>query len=177
EIAHHIPAIKNVEVEKEMYNQINKLIEKANIGTTVLHAEWKVEKNIPVLIECAARMPGDYISNGISSSYNFNFRRAYINLMIDVPFEINKIFQRYTIIQFFYTEKIGILAEVENLNLMHEHKEYILSYKVTKEIGAFVKPPDSSWDRLGYFIIKSERYKDLLFKRDYLLNNIKFSIV
>ncbi|EDN7333386.1 ATP-grasp domain-containing protein, partial [Listeria monocytogenes] len=154
EIAHHIPAIKNVEVEKEMYNQINKLIEKANIGTTVLHAEWKVEKNIPVLIECAARMPGDYISNGISSSYNFNFRRAYINLMIDVPFEINKIFQRYTIIQFFYTEKIGILAEVENLNLMHEHKEYILSYKVTKEIGAFVKPPDSSWDRLGYFIIK-----------------------
>lgn len=44
EIAHHIPAIKNVEVEKEMYNQINKLIEKANIGTTVLHAEWKVEK-------------------------------------------------------------------------------------------------------------------------------------
>ncbi|EAG7605018.1 hypothetical protein BLI19_14480, partial [Listeria monocytogenes] len=70
EIAHHIPAIKNVEVEKEMYNQINKLIEKANIGTTVLHAEWKVEKNIPVLIECAARMPGDYISNGISSSYN-----------------------------------------------------------------------------------------------------------
>ncbi|HHT6744378.1 TPA: hypothetical protein ACSZJM_14160 [Listeria monocytogenes] len=53
----------------------------------------------------------------------------------------------------------------------------MLSYKVTKEIGAFVKPPDSSWDRLGYFIIKSERYKDLLFKRDYLLNNIKFSIV
>ncbi|WP_228473363.1 ATP-grasp domain-containing protein, partial [Listeria seeligeri] len=44
ECAHHIPAFQNVEVEKEVHNQINKLIEKANIGTAVLHAEWKVEK-------------------------------------------------------------------------------------------------------------------------------------
>ncbi|MBC2184272.1 ATP-grasp domain-containing protein [Listeria sp. FSL L7-0233] len=176
ECAHHIPAFQNVEVEKEVHNQINKLIEKANIGTAVLHAEWKVEKNIPVLIECAARMPGDFISNGISSSYNFNFRRAYINLMIGAPFKINNLPQRYTIIQFFSAEKTGILSEVKNLNLMIEQQEYNLSYKITKEIGSLVKPPKSSWDRLGYFIINSEEYKKLLIKKDYLLRNIKFVI-
>ncbi|MBC2063146.1 ATP-grasp domain-containing protein [Listeria marthii] len=176
ECAHHIPAFQNVEVEKEVHNQINKLIEKANIGTAVLHAEWKVEKKIPVLIECAARMPGDFISNGISSSYNFNFRRAYINLMIGASFKINNLPQRYTIIQFFSAEKIGILSEVKNLNLMIEEQKYNLSYKITKEIGSLVKPPESSWDRLGYFIITSEEYQELLFKKDYLLGNIKFVI-
>ncbi|WP_253255058.1 ATP-grasp domain-containing protein [Listeria ivanovii] len=91
EIAHHIPATKAQKVEKVMHDQINKLIVEANIGTGVLHAEWKIEKDTPVLIECAARMPGDFISNGISASYNFNFRKVYIDLMVGNSFKINKL--------------------------------------------------------------------------------------
>ncbi|WP_253255059.1 hypothetical protein [Listeria ivanovii] len=40
-----------------------------------------------------------------------------------------------------------------------------------------MKSPESSWDRLGYFIISGEDYKDLLSKKDYFLNNIKFVII
>lgn len=177
EMAHHVPAMEDSNIERAIHSQINKLIEEADVGTAVLHAEWKIEENIPILIECAARMPGDFISNAISSSYNFNFRKEYIKMMVGCSFEINKYYQRYTIVQFFHAEKSGILSKVKNLNLLVKHEESILAHKMTKDIGSFVAPPKSSWDRLGYFIICGEMYEDLLLKKDYLCKSIKFVIL
>lgn len=176
EIAHHIPAVITSEINQKVHEQIETIIKEADVKTAVLHAEWKVNNTGPVLIECAARMPGDFISNGLSASYNFNFRREYIKLMIGLEVKVNHAVENYTIIQFFYSKDTGTLSKITNLELLENKNKDILAFTISKKVGDQVKFPESTWDRVGHFIISGKDYDLILKRKEELLEKIEFIV-
>ncbi|AZJ24076.1 hypothetical protein CT694_31680 (plasmid) [Bacillus wiedmannii bv. thuringiensis] len=176
EIAHEIPANINNSICEKINEEMQKIIDVAKVGTTVLHAEWKINKEQPYLIECAARIPGDFISNGISEAYGFNFRQEYINLMCNKPIDIKKDNSNVSFIQYFLPEKFGRLVKIENLNLLEFYPQNIVNWELNVALGDEIKPFQCSWDRIGYYILKAENYEGVQKIVNEINSNVKFIV-
>ncbi|MFK4566416.1 hypothetical protein ABH902_000988 [Enterococcus sp. UD-01] len=167
EYANYIPA-------NSIMEQVELLISSASVGTGVLHAEWKIFENKAYLIECAARMPGDFIPNGISLSYDMNFRKQYILLMCGFPTSIKSVIVKYSIIQYCSTSNNGKLRSIENIELIKGYKEYITEFQLYVNIGEQVAIAKSFWDRLGYFILFGENKEEIYDIRNEILSKVVF---
>ena len=61
------------------------LAKAARMGDGILHAEWIVHDGEPVLVECAARIPGGQLTRLIRIAYDFPLIPAYLELMRGAP--------------------------------------------------------------------------------------------
>ena len=132
---------------------------------------WKVENNRIYLIECAARMPGDYIFDLIQYSYDFNYVDAYMKMMCGEKYITNQINRRVSQIKYFEASS-GILTDIDGIESLLE--DYIVDWCLYKNIGDEIKSVNSSWDRVGYFIVVADDYKDLERLTNKVLENVKF---
>lgn len=174
EYAHYIPAELCNKIKNSIMEQVELLISSASVVTSVLHAEWKIFENKAYLIECAARMPGDFIPNGISLSYDMNFRKQYILLMCAFPTSLNSTIIKYSLIQYFSASNNGKLRSIENIELIKEYEEYIAAFQLYANIGDRVAIAKSSWDRLGYFILVGENKEKICDIRNEILSRVVF---
>lgn len=81
ELGHVAPAPVDRWLEERLRTTMTRLVRLARVRTAVLHAEWIVEGEVPHLIECAGRLPGDNITALIGDAWGFNFVDAWVTLM------------------------------------------------------------------------------------------------
>lgn len=53
-------------------------------------------------------------------------------------------------------------------------EDYVVDWCLYKNIGEEIKPVNSSWDRVGYFIVVADDYEDLERLTNKILANVKF---
>ncbi|MFD1774703.1 ATP-grasp domain-containing protein [Paenibacillus rhizophilus] len=160
EVGHEVPGNIPSSVTDKLYQFKSRLVEAANVNTAILHSEWKIEEGEPILIECAARMPGDYIPKLISNAYEFDVHTAYINILRNKDPHINNKHKNYILIQYFQS-KPGRLKEINNLEIFDELGDKLIEYSITVQPGNDVPELTSSWKRVGYFIIKDQSHEAL----------------
>lgn len=82
EIGHVVPAQwLDPAVEDQLRHAVRSLVSALEFCTGVLHSEWILRDGIPVLVECAGRLPGDGIDSLISLAYGFDFSGAWLQLL------------------------------------------------------------------------------------------------
>lgn len=151
--------IVNVPVKPSLKNQIegyiNSVIAVLGADQCPFHAEIRINsKGKPVLMEIAARMPGDKIADLITLS-GVNFfeciydtylgRRSALPLMSNIPVGI----------RFFYRPMVDSYKWIAGLDQVHQHAdEVMMYYEPHTPIPAFPKP----LRRLGHAIIKLSDY-------------------
>lgn len=155
ELGHIVPARLHDHIEKKTLENINAIIKTCNFDSGVLHSEWKVENEEVYAIECASRVPGDFIPELIEMVYGFNFFEAYYNILSGKLPYLNNEAETYASIQYFNAPQ-GILDKVVGLDVFEEFANNVVQYSINIESGEEIKEVKCSWDRIGYYIVKSD---------------------
>lgn len=116
----------------------------------ILHCEWIADQKGPVLIECAARMPGDEIGTLISLAYGFPLPLAYLKVLLGETPEVRAEPCGAAAIRFL-TAAPGVVSQVTGIGEARQAPG-IQAVKISAGPGEVVRAPVSSWDRAGYVI-------------------------
>jgi biotin carboxylase len=81
EVGHVLPGPLPARELAQLRESTDALIKAAGFGSGVLHSEWILTAAGPALVECAARIPGDRITDLLTEAYGFPFIAAYAGLM------------------------------------------------------------------------------------------------
>lgn len=160
EAGHFVPGELTEPVKDKLKLYKNRLVEAAEVENGVLHSEWIVSNGIPMLVECAARIPGDSISELITTAYGFNFRKAFLDIMVNNDTHINNQNNTIAAVQFF-SAKPGRLKEIKNMNILQNNRKQIVDWHIGVNIGDYIREFKNSWDRIGYFIVQADSYNEL----------------
>lgn len=173
ETAHIVPAPLDKITLSQILAENNAFITALQADSGVLHSEWKMTKTGPVLIECAGRVPGDMIPNLISESYEFNFNRAYVDILLNKEPWLNTL-PKYTSIISFFTPKAGMLDKIKNFQILED--KMVIRKEITVKEGDNIPEIQDSWSRIGYFILKSENPSIAFEKVDHINKMLEFDV-
>jgi biotin carboxylase len=158
ELGHVVPAGAPEELTRSLVDGTARLAAGAGFGDGVLHCEWIVDDLGPVLVECAARMPGDEIGNLISLAYGFPVFHAYLDALLGAPVETPSGAPAGAAIRFL-TATPGQVVAVTGVDTARAQPG-VTAVKVTARPGDVVGAVASSWDRAGYVVARGSTGAD-----------------
>src|ERR1017187_1092838 len=81
ELGHCVPAQIPAGLAGLLLDQTERLLAAVGFGTGMVHCEWIVQDGVPYLVECAGRLPGDFVPELIQGAYDFDLLGDYVELM------------------------------------------------------------------------------------------------
>jgi biotin carboxylase len=81
ERGHVAPYDEDPELVAALTELTGKVVQAAAFGTGLVHCEWIVGKNGPMLVECAGRVPGDGITVLVSVAWGIDLMGLYASVM------------------------------------------------------------------------------------------------
>jgi biotin carboxylase len=161
ETRHIIPANLTMEQEFLIKDVVKNTLSAINVDNAVAHTEVMLTNRGAIVIETGARLGGDYIGTDlITLATGINMCENIINLAIGEPVRIEKLFNRYSGVQF--------LTYLNYRNAYKKHTEIINDKNYIKHEYYEMENKDkltNSTDRLGYYIFASD-------DRNALINNL-----
>ena len=140
------------ELEASLFDLNRKVIEALELPFGITHAEYKVFKGRPYLIEIAARGGGGGISSKIVPFLTgFEPEQALLNKILGIKqdIKIDNYKNRFAVLKFFNLKPGKIKHLHVNRNVIKDVFEFNLDIKE----GDFIKVIKDSRDRPGYFIV------------------------
>jgi biotin carboxylase len=153
ELGHTVPGARTDADFDQLVEATTRLFTAAGFDTGVLHCEWIVDEHGPTLVECAARVPGDEIATLISLAYDRSFVAAYLTLMLGEDPQLPAV-PPYGATVRFLTTTPGTVTEVTGADAAATMPG-VQRVKITAQPGDRVGQVRSSWDRVGYLVLRS----------------------
>ena len=175
EMGHIVPANLDSDTKENIAKYVNEVIHAVKLTMGVFHCEIRIDKNGPVLMEIAGRLPGDKICNLILLSSGIDMWEIMILSHMGLSVEINpNPIQQYAGIHFFCLEgknTFHTVHGVENVQALPGFQEFTL----IKQPGEFIPPAINFLGRIAYCIFTAPTYKALEKRLDQATTMIKFS--
>jgi biotin carboxylase len=147
ELGHTVPAALSPELNTRFADDMARLVAAIGFGSGVLHAEWMVDDEGPVLIECAGRVPGDSIVDLIDSAYGFSLVHELVAVLSGRKPDCPAGPCQASAIRFL-TAPPGHVQKVTGLAAAGRHPAVVRA-GVSVAVGDRVSDLRSSWDRVG----------------------------
>lgn len=147
ELGHVVPADLPAPVRERFSAAMAGLVAATGFGTGILHAEWMLDDEGPVLIECAARIPGDSIVFLIDAAYGGDLITTMVSLLAGGTPRLPRDAAMAAAIAFVTCEP-GVVERVAHVQEAADAAG-VLQVSVTAAPGDTVAPLRSSWDRIG----------------------------
>jgi biotin carboxylase len=152
ELGHVVPGPLATEHLPALLAGMRALVGAAGFDTGVLHGEWIIGDDGPVLVECAARLPGDYIAGLIGRAYGGSFIQEYFTVMAGGSPTIAERPVRAAAIRFL-TGSPGTVTRIDGRDEA-EAAPGVAVCAVDTAVGRTIGEARSSWDRLGHVIVE-----------------------
>ncbi|MED3648648.1 ATP-grasp domain-containing protein [Halalkalibacterium halodurans] len=178
EVGHDFPATLSSEKFKEILRVASKGVKALDIDDAPFHAELRLTKKGPVVIEIAARLGGDCIPLLVNLSYGINLARESIKLAIGEKLNITKVKNNYSSIRIITPYKTGVIEKIPEPSQELKENSNLIDFRVHSrcKVGEYYHtPPDGYFSRLGYFIMAGEG-KDIYEKASQLGCQIQMKI-
>ncbi len=154
ELGHRVPGLPPADARTHaLIDATARLAAATGFRDGALHAEWIIARGTAVLVECAARLPGDEIGTLISAAYDFPLAHAYLRILLGEPPVLPEKAVYGAAIRFL-TAAPGVVRAVSGTEAA-ESVPGVRTVKVTVAAGDEVRPVTSSWDRLGYVLARA----------------------
>jgi biotin carboxylase len=156
ELGHTLPASLPPSLQTAFRHAHAALIAAVGYRTGILHAEWILTGQTPMLIECAGRAPGDKILDLMELSYGFSLYRAVIDLHLGRSLPHQRRPRQAVAIRFLTAPpgRVRSVVGVETSRAQAGVNEAV----VAVHAGEVVRPVGSSWDRVGHVIATAPSY-------------------
>jgi len=115
-----------------------------------VHCEWIVSGGVPVLVECAGRLPGDGIVDLIDYAWGTNMASLFVDVMrgADITQRLPRKPHAGAAVSFLRVPA-GVVRSVEGLEACRAAPG-VLSADVVVKPGDRIHDLRSSWDRVGF---------------------------
>jgi biotin carboxylase len=154
EIGHAAPAPLDARATARLVCETERLVAAAGFGSGVVHCEWIVDGAGPVLVECAARLPGDRITTLLSRVHGFSLVEAYLSVLVGEPPLVCCQPLAAAAIRFITAEP-GTVTAVAGLERARAVPGVEL-VELSVGPGDRVRRARSSWDRVGFAIASAD---------------------
>lgn len=134
---------------------VDHLVQAVGFGTGILHAEWVLTTDGPVLIECAGRPPGDRIMDLIDLAYQVNLTDLWLRLLTGAPVNPPAAPVGGAAVRFLTAEP-GTITRIDGVDLARQ-RPGVCHVDVTRRPGDRIGDLKSSWDRVGSVIAVGEK--------------------
>lgn len=151
ELGHVVPAGLPDDVRRGFEEAMTRFVEAIGYDTGILHAEWMLGEEGPVLIECAGRVPGDSITFLLDAAYGGNVIRTLVELLAGGSPRLPGGAPMGAAIRFL-TAPAGTVREVTGIEEVQQ-RTGVLRAAVTVGPGDHVAELRSSWDRVGEIMV------------------------
>lgn len=151
ETGHVLPAPVEPRVRDALLAATRALVRATGFGTGMMHGEWILTADGPVLVECAARIPGDQITDLLSLAYDFPFIARYAELMRGRPDAAPAPAVRSSAISFVLAGSTGTVGSVTGTDAA-KSAPGVREVTVSVAEGDEVVELHASRDRLGHAV-------------------------
>ncbi|MET9696722.1 ATP-grasp domain-containing protein [Streptomyces sp. NPDC006529] len=123
--------------------------------TGLVHLEFRVGLEGPVLMEVAVRTPGDFLAEAVGLTYGFDLHEAVVRLALGEPLggPLPALPVAYAA-TYFPTCAPGTITAVDGLAEIAAHPA-VVRVGLRKGVGDVVGPLTSSSQRLGHILVKA----------------------
>lgn len=124
--------------------------------TGLVHLEFRVGPQGPVLMEIAVRTPGDYLADAVGLTYGFDLYEAVVRLALGMPVDglLNPAPVRYAA-TYFPTALPGRIVGIEGVEEVLAHPA-VSRIRLRKQVGDEVRTLTSSNERLGHVLVDAD---------------------
>jgi biotin carboxylase len=147
ELGHVVPADLPSGLHGELWRAMEGLVGAVGFDTGVLHAEWIVDGEGAVLVECAGRLPGDSIVELVDAAYGCDLVSALVAVLSGRAARLPATARRASAIRFLAGVP-GRVGWVEGLESARA-RPGVTRATVSVAPGDEVREMRSSWDRIG----------------------------
>jgi biotin carboxylase len=150
EMGHTVPALEDAGVGSLLEAGMQALVDATDFSAGVLHGEWILIEGVPHLVECAARLPGDYIVELISMAYDWSLLKGFLAVLSGEKIDDVRTPVRGAAIRYLSAPP-GRVAEVRGAQEA-ARLDGVRDVLVRVIAGDTVEPITSSWQRPGHVI-------------------------
>ena len=155
ELGHLVPAPLPTRERKLLCGETRRMLDAVGFATGYVHCEWIVSRGLPHLVECAGRMPGDFIVPLIDRAWGVDSLSLFLAVMRGEPLgaEPPRFARGGAAIRYFAAEP-GEVVSVSGLEAARA-AEGVLQADVGVAPGDRTHAVASSWDRAGMVIAEA----------------------
>jgi len=154
ELGHTLPAAIPAGLAAELVKSTGRLVKAADFQDGMIHAEWIVADQVPYLIECAARVPGDRITTLIDLAYGIRIVDALLLVMAGLTAPALGEHRLGASIRYLTAEP-GVVTRISGIDEAWDTND-VVDVTVTASEGSAVRPLRGSMDRIGSVIAVSQ---------------------
>ena len=158
-LGHTVPAPLDAAVQQALLAAVDRALDAIGARTGLFHSDWKLGPNGPVILECAARLPGDRVPELILHAYGCNLGDALTRVAAGEDVDLPTHATRAAGIHWFTPDE-GRLLEIEGVATL-EHNAGVISYGFDVEPGEEVVAATDSWRRAGHVAVAADDHERL----------------
>jgi biotin carboxylase len=170
EQGHDVPAPLPARDTELLAEATARLAEAAKMSDGILHAEWIMHDGEPVLVECAARIPGGRITQLISFAYDFSLIGAYLDVMLGNAPVVPAAALHGAAIRYL-TAPPGVIAGITGADEA-AGMPGVAEVHLQMRPGDTVRPLTVSGNRLGYVLVQADGTREAASTADAALARI-----
>jgi biotin carboxylase len=150
EMGHAVPAGISDAQRDLLIASTRRVLSAVNFRSGFVHCEWIISNRVPVLVECAGRMPGDGIVDLIDYAWGTNMTSLFVDLMrgADIAQSLPRAPQAGAAV-WFLRAPAGEVRSVTGVEACRAAPG-VLSADVLVKPGDRTHDLRSSWDRVGF---------------------------
>lgn len=120
-IGHYVPSHLDADERAAVEDTATDCVRALGIDNSVFHAEIHLKDGVPYVIECAARPPGQFITDVIDWAYDIDLASVNIDLAVGNPVTIPARPPKSYFAQLsFWTPQSGVFTRVEGIDALRE---------------------------------------------------------
>ncbi|MFI7243365.1 ATP-grasp domain-containing protein [Streptomyces qinglanensis] len=170
-LGHLLPARMQGELEDLLHSTTQNFIDVIGFDTGCLYAEWILHDEMPVLIECGGRPPGDLICELIRISYGQSFCQQTARLLSGANSILQNPADGAAGIRFLSSEP-GTVRTIEGVTAAASLPG-VQKLSLTAQVGETVSELQSSWDRVGHVLISGRTTQEVSDQLDQAVSRIR----
>lgn len=148
-----------------------KTIESLGLSWGCIHIELRVFNNKAYIIEVNPRLAGGFIPNLVYNAFGIDLIENSVKLTLNEKVNITKKVNKYSSIRFIYTDKVGVIEEID-LSKIDENVEFKLYKKVGEKLNNF----GDFRDRVGHIICTGDNPDEVIQKVNTNINKINLKL-
>jgi biotin carboxylase len=175
-IGHFVPAQLTIQEESILEKAVNACVDALGIRNSVFHVEIHLNNGVANVIECAARPPGQHMSEFIQRSYGFDLMEIAINLAVFDHVEVRRgVISNHYAIFALYSNISGTFDKIEGLDEL-DRRGGVVQCHLAVQRGDSIEALKSFRQRYGFIVFEDQDALGVREKAHWFRENVRILV-
>ena len=175
-VGHYVPARLTPEERRSVESVATSCVRALGVRNSVFHVEVHLQDGVPFVIECAARPPGQHVTDLIPHTYGYDLMDVNVDLAVDNGTTVQPAPpRRHHALLALTADRPGAYVGVEGLEDLRARGGLVMCH-VGIQAGHPVDVPRTFRNRYGFFVLEDATAEGVRDKANWARKNVRISV-